>query len=383
MSKKTSTPKSHLSPKSPHVRTVVVLSGRDLKSLRDRLTGISNRFACEPNFNIVDLYGIQKIPHEFTQADAVICTTETRSLRQLFSPRTKFFSFTNPIASIDTAAVARAAADLLIRRGHTNFAFIETNRILERKSSHTRALAFRAHLSKQGFSCRVYTPRLLRNEVTADNIHDLAKFLADLPKPCGVMLFADDRAQAVLNACRQAQLSVPEQIALVGVDNDNLICEATHPTLSSVLPDFEYAGEILADAIVRQLNGEKRIAPVTYGVKAVIERDSTRDMRWGGLLASRIDDYLAHNFADAVSIAAMAKRFNVSRRYAEQRFKEIKGCTIHERLESLRLDRAQHLLKKTTDPISEIAEACGYRTERAFRYAFTAAFGLSPRQFRK
>lgn len=282
----------------------------------------------------------------------------------------------------DDSTSARAAAELLIRRGHVNFAFIGSDIVTERRRSNIRAKAFADFLASKGLSCRIY--HAPADAKTRYELVELADFLRMLPKPCGVMLFADRRAQATLDACRYARISVPEQVALIGVDNDTNICENMQPTLSSVQPNFEQAGYLGAELLLKMLDGE-RIRPKTaipVGVRSVRERDSTQDLRCGGLLVTRVDDYLRKNFMRKLNVSEIAQRFNVSRRLVELRFREIRGCSVLERLTALRIAEAKHKLETTTIPVGEIGEICGYRSFRAFCYAFASATGTTPRNYR-
>jgi len=360
--------------------TIGLLLNQSHKAVRDRMSGILSILSRRPDVQLIDLTQLPTLPPCAMDVDAVIHSAGYAKYASCFSPRTRIFPVSTCHQTFDWQSIVHCAVDLLIKRGHVNFAFISSNLPFERALSAKRAQLFGEAVGAKGYACQIYTP----DTETINELPALASFLRDLPKPCGIMLYADNRAPLVIEACHLAQVSVPEQVSLVGVDNDTTICENMTPTLTSILPDFEAGGEILAQLVLHELNGSREdFCPPRYGVKTVIERDSTQDLRCGGLLVTRVDNYLQKNFTQKISNAALAKHFGVSRRTLEQRFREIRGTSIHEHVQSLRLARARHLLEKTTLPVEKIAEVCGYGTVRAFHYAFTAMSGVSPRQYRQ
>lgn len=372
-----------------HTFKVAIIANRRWKAARDRISGIIRRLSERKDVQIIDTPTWQFKRTMRIHVDGAMLSDNSS---QFLPRRTKVVTFEcatlrstrgkcNHDVYLSNSAVAQAAADLLIRRGHRHFAFIGSNVDEERYRSPLRARCFAQYLSSKGYGCAIFSPP---KQETADELHRLADFLTALPKPCGVMLYADNLAQSVLDACRYAHLTCPEQIALVGVDNEIDICENIHPTLSSVLPDFEGAGYLGADLLLKLLDGEEPEDPSpTYGVKAVIERDSTQDLRGGGQLVMRVDNYLRENFTQKITIDDIAKRLHVSRRLVEMRFREIRECSVLDRLTALRMAEAKHKLETTTIPVGEIATACGYGTVQAFRNAFIAATHMSPREYRK
>ena len=322
---------------------VLILTDLAVKAFRDRLLGTLRFCSKHPEINIVNINDERKTDRTPTDIDAVIRYLPSRKIR--LSPKTFVYDLMD-YESIDDEAIAHAVANLLIRRGHKHFAFVGSSLPDERQRSDLRGKAFSDYLKSQGFDCAVHSNSHDSTQITA-KITGLVRFLQGLPKPCGVMLYADNCAMEVLYACQSANISIPEQIALVGVDNDTSICENVHPTLSSVWPDFEYAGYHLAENLLAKLNGEIKTPDIiSYGVRAIIERDSSQDLNCGGLLVCRIDDYIKENFTQRLTLGMIARRFNVSGRLIEMRFRNIRGYSVHRRIESLRLEKARHLLRK-------------------------------------
>lgn len=363
---------------------VLLLIDLSVKSTRDRLTGFIRFCSHHPEMSIVrtnNVYLLDKVP---TDIDAVILNEKLSHLKARFPRRTKVFIIEAGKVIMDTEAVVQAAVDLLIRRGHRQFAYIGSHLKHEQRRSDLRGRLFASYVGSKGFDSAIYSDHRMTNSETDGGIIRLAEFLQSLPKPCGVLLYADNCAWDVFDACQYAHLSIPEQLALVGIDNDLSICENIHPSLSSVLPDFEHAGFLLGEHILSVLNRTAvRQSIQTYGVRAVVERDSTQDLTCGGLLVNRVDRYLQENFTQKIALGDLANQFNVSSRLIEIRFKKILNCTITERIDSLRIAKARHMLETTTIPVGEIATACGYGSDRAFRYAFAAATKVSPRSYRQ
>lgn len=285
--------------------------------------------------------------------------------------------------NLDNAALARAAADLLLKRGHVNFAYVHTPLPMERPYSQLRAETFADAVRAKGYACAVYAAGKWRRSEYA-NLQRLADWLINLPKPCAILTYADNVAHIVMDACHFAHLSVPAQISLVGIDNDPEVCDGLQPTLTSLWPDFERSGYLAAEALYNLLRGLPLPSDLTYGVKAIVERASTQDMRGGGRLVARACEILRSRSSEhGFRADALAAELNVSRRLLDRHFREILGHTIHGELERLRLETAKRLLAETSDTVFEISEASGYSTVTAFHNAFAAATGITPGSWRR
>lgn len=277
---------------------------------------------------------------------------------------------------VDNGLLARTAADLLIRRGNRHFGYVGTDLPSERYNSNDRANVFQQTVRQHGFSFSRHDPADLDGRIQSDEIPALAAWLKSLPKPCGILAFSDERAQLVISACNYSRIAIPDQVNLVGVDNDIDVCENTNPTLTSVWPDFKSAGYLGAQAMHQLLLGRvrNRRKKFLYGAKGVVERASTQDLRGGGRLVSLVCEHLHRHFRKPMKITEIADRLNVSRRLLDIRFREIMGTSIHDELERLRMEEAQRLLADTDLGVWQIASSCGYNTEMAFRKAFHRNF---------
>ena len=212
----------------------------------------------------------------------------------------------------------------------------------------------------------------------------LRAWLARLPKPCGLMAANDSMAEIVLSICRLSNIAVPDEIAVVGVDDVESICENTTPTLSSVRPDFRQGGRFAARLLARKLHGGDKVQmKVEFSVSGLIRRGSTRVFRRKD---SEVSDALERIWApDGVFLSAkeILSGFSCSRRNAEIRFKLMTGRSVLQELAAARLQLAKKLLGETSLQVSEIAENCGYRYTTHFRKIFHAETGMNPLAWRK
>jgi len=293
---------------------------------------------------------------------------------------------------IDDDTIGTEAAEILIRRGYGCFAYVGlrpmqngTVIMSERQSeilhSNIREAAFRKRVEARGLRCSSFGMSMSRR---ASSLQSLAAFIQTLQTPCGIMAYNDEIAQDVYNACRIAELSIPDQIGVVGVDNAMEICEMLRPTLTSILPDFEQSGHLAAEMLMRSITGsDKAVQREMYGIRQVFERESTQDIDGAKRLAAKVRSALAKNFMRRLTTADIAASLNISRRSLETKFLKATGSTIHEETERIRTDEAKRLLASTKRSVSEIAAACGYASDTVFRAAFVRRVGTTPQNYRK
>ena len=293
---------------------------------------------------------------------------------------------------IDDGAIGNAAAEVLIRRRYGNFAYVgprapqgngRTTPKHEGESPHSvlREEAFRKRVEAEGLRCASFGMNVSR---PASSLQGLAEFVKTLQTPCGVMAYNDKTAQDVYNACRIAGLSIPDQIGVVGVDNETDICEMLRPTLTSILPDFEQCGYLAAKMLMKRIQNPGKVVPDgMYGIRQVFERESTQDIDGAKRLAAKVRSAIAENFMHRLTTADIASSLNISRRTLETKFLKATGSTIHEETERIRTDEAKRLLASTKRSVSEIAAACGYASDTVFRAAFVRRVGTTPQNYRK
>jgi len=281
----------------------------------------------------------------------------------------------------DHAAVAGAAAELLVRNGLFEFGYVGSRYPhAARTWDAERRDAFRATLVGRGFHVADYSP-----PDGADADEELASFAAwlrTLPKPCGILVSDDIRAMHMLNVCRAEGIAVPEQVQVIGADNDELICGNTSPTLTSVEPDFEGCGRRAAETILAMMDGRKYEREATFGVRRVEQRMSTTDMHGSVNRAVRARKWMRDNFREPVEITLAPAQFGCSARMLQISYKAVFGRTMREDLIEMRLEYARKLLSDTDIPILKIPERCGFDAPSHFLKLFKARTGMTMRQYR-
>lgn len=211
----------------------------------------------------------------------------------------------------------------------------------------------------------------------------LADFLRSLPRPAGVLAANDEMAAHVLSAAESAEISVPDDLAVMGIDDDELICENTHPTLSSVAPDFERSGRLAADLLARCIADRgKSPATMLYGASPLVRRRSTRVDAARDPRIVRALELIRRDSCSGATVKDVIAAMGMKPRSAEARFKEVCGHSIKDEIMAVKLARAKRLLSDTDLPISIVCERCGYTDERSLRYLFSKATGLSPADWR-
>ena len=214
-------------------------------------------------------------------------------------------------------------------------------------------------------------------------LNRLAGFIRSLVFPAGILAANDEMAALVLAAAESAGVSVPEELAVIGIDNDELICENTHPTLSSVAPDFERSGRLAVQLLSRCIDeGGANPETVMYGAAQLMRRRSTRMDAERDPRIVRALEFIRRNACSGATAKDVVAVIGQKERSAENRFKAVCGHSIRDALLAVRLDRAKRLLADTDLPISAVCQECGYSDERSLRYLFAKATGRSPNEWR-
>jgi LacI family transcriptional regulator len=282
----------------------------------------------------------------------------------------------------DSEAVGRAGAEAFLRQGFSRFAYVGDAH--EWDWSTLRCRAFKERLARAGFGCEEYGPltERERRDWTLDQKR-LVRWLQGLPRPTAILAAHDGRARQVLETCQLAELSVPGDIALLGVDNDEVLCENTTPTLSSIQPDFELAGYEAA-RLLEQLMRRTVRTPQTfsYGVKRVVVRESSRYAHAVDSRLLRGLEFIRLNACATISVPDIARHMGVSRRMAELLFRRHVEHSILEEIQQVRLARLKTFLLETDLPIGQISAQCGYQTEMHAKRVFKKATGMTMRRFR-
>ena len=288
-----------------------------------------------------------------------------------------------PWVETDDAAIVELGIHHLLDRGFRNLAYCGDPGF---NWSCWRRDKFRATVESMGAVSHIYDSLSRTNPNYSWNREKkgLAKWLGALPRPIGIMACYDIQAQKILEVCREMDIAVPEQIAVLGVDNDTLLCELADPPLSSVVCNTQRTGFEAAALLDRMMNGQRiEAAPTLIAPLGIHTRQST------DILA--IDDpdvalalrYLRENALTGVSVSDIVRRVPLSRRVLEQRFKRTLGRTPHEELTRIKVTRIKALLGETDLSLSEIAKRTGFEHDEYLSVFFRRAEGVPPGKFRR
>ncbi|HZN65236.1 MAG TPA: DNA-binding transcriptional regulator [Tepidisphaeraceae bacterium] len=285
-----------------------------------------------------------------------------------------------PWVETDDRAIAQQAAEHLLERGIRHFAYFGDERF---NWSNWRQEHFCELLEKQGFDCAVYSASAASKRDWEHEEDELADWLAGLPKPVGVMACYDIAGRVVLDACRRARVKVPDEVAVVGVDNDGLVCELSDPPLSSVQPDSRRTGYTAASLLDRMMRG-RRVKKLSYRIPplGVVTRQSSSVLAVTDQDVAEAVRYIRDHACDGINVKDVLQRVPLSRRALEARFVKAVGRTPHAEVERVRLERVRHLLLVTDLSIAEVARRTGFRHQEYLSVAFRRYTGQSPTAFR-
>lgn len=287
-----------------------------------------------------------------------------------------------PRVITDSLETTRLAAEHLLERGLRNFGYCGDNRY---HWSRLRSGLFANHLQRAGFTCANFegvSPARTGND-WAGEMEAISIWLRHLPKPVGVMACYDVRGQQVIEACRNLGLEIPDQVSVIGVHNDDLVCELCDPPLSSVIPNARRAGYEAAGILARMMEGEKippqrlLIAPV--GIAA---RQSTDVAAVDDPQLSRAVRFIREHACEGITVEDVLKAVPMSRTVFERRFKHALHYTPHAHILAVRIKQVQSLLATTGLTLSAIAERTGFDHAEYMSVAFKRATGVSPGVYR-
>ncbi|GAB5559301.1 MAG: DNA-binding transcriptional regulator [Synoicihabitans sp.] len=214
-------------------------------------------------------------------------------------------------------------------------------------------------------------------------LRQMGRWLQRLPKPLGVLACYDIRGQQVLEACYSAGLKVPEDVSVLGVHNDVLLCELCDPPLSSVIPDATRAGALAAELLAALMKGEK-VATRVHMIPplGVATRQSTDIVAVSDQRVAEAVRFIRREVCNGINVADVLRAVPMARTALERKFKESLGCTPRQLIERLRMERVRALLAETEATVAEVAERTGFQYPEYMTVAFRRATGETPREWR-
>jgi LacI family transcriptional regulator len=287
-----------------------------------------------------------------------------------------------PLVHVDDRAVAQLGAEHLLERGYRHFGFCAVEGA---NWSDARQAGFEANVREAGFDCSICrlppdTRGLTNWEAQQDLLTD---WVRSLTKPVGVMVCNDPRGQLVLEAARRAGAAVPEQVAVIGVDNDEPLCEISYPPLSSIRPDHDRVGYEGAALLDRMLRGEAAPeAPVYIPPAGLVTRLSTDVLAIDDPHVATAVRFIREFACDGIGIEDVVAHVPLSRSTLQRRFRKALGHTVHDEILRVRLRRVHELLVDSELPLESVADKAGFAHRQYLGEIFKARTGYTLAQYR-
>jgi LacI family transcriptional regulator len=289
-----------------------------------------------------------------------------------------------PQVRVDHRLVGQAAAEHLRNCGLQHFAFVGNAHHLystEREAGFRDALTAVGHAADHFYERHARSYRQRGRLLVVDE--RLRRWLQALPKPVGIFAGHDVWALQVVEACRLAGLRVPEDVAVVGADNDDLLCELARPSLSSVIVPAERVGYEAAALLDRLLAGDKPPRePVLIPPPGVVGRKSSDVLAIDDPVVAQAVRFLRDSAHLPLRVSDVLRAVPVSRRVLERRFRAVLERGLAAEIRRLHVEKAKQLLAKSELPMQTIAERCGFSSQYQFSRAFRREVGMTPTDFR-
>jgi len=320
--------------------------------------------------------------------DGVLARVENKQIaRALADLRTPIVDLSShrhlpnvPAVTTDDAAIARLAFEHFAERGFRHFAYCGDERFAW---SIGRGGFFDELVRHAGLNCEHYnaaTGQCVDGDAETDAI---AEWLRGLLRPTAVFAGYDARGQQVLEACQRAGLSAPEQVAVVGVDNDELLCELAPVPLTSVIPDTQRTGWEAAELLSRLMKGEQ-IEPTVHRIppRGIAMRQSTDVSAVDDVHIAKAARFIRENACMGIGVVDVVAAVPMGRRLLEKRFRSMLGRTLRQEITRVQMQRVKELLVGTDLSLAEIAGRAGFKYVEYLTFVFKREFGMSPSGYR-
>jgi LacI family transcriptional regulator len=288
-----------------------------------------------------------------------------------------------PLVHVDDAAIGRLGADHLRERGFTHLGFFGFEREMWSQRRQTAFLE-RSTVHGRTVSCLDVHRRSAFSGSWERFEDDLANWVVRLPKPVGVMIASDQLGPYLMEACRRAGLHIPDDVGVIGVDNDEPLCLISNPPLTSIWPNHVRVGYEAARLLHDLLKGQPTTtAPLFLPPGNVVVRLSTSTLAVADRLVATALRFIRERAWEGIGVEEVVHHVAVSRSLLQKRFQYCLNRTIHEEIVAARLNRAKELLRESDLPLSAVAEKAGFRHQEYMGAVFKAKLGTTPAQFRR
>ena len=369
------------------------------------LQGVADHFDDKPDCQLALLNPSQVTDRTLGEYDGWICRITNRRILAKLHDTGKpvvdavclepFRGFST--VRTDYTAIGALAAEHFLAHGVADFGFCGYRHVT---FSDLRRNAFVRILEGRGFRPNIYRPpyrannslpsRTQQRELTEGPLGEiedadcLTTWLRRLPKPVAVFCCDDFRASAVARLCKRAGIAIPEEVAVLGVDNDPIYCMFGSPRISSIDPNAEALGFAAAKMLHGQLSSPRSRKPLSRTIppKGIVIRASTDAYPGAPDWFADAISYIENEIRAGLSASDVFRRAGYSRTLVERVFRKVLGKTVQEEIAEVRIRAAKRLLRTTAMPIKDIAAQTGYRSIEYFTRAFKAAVGHPPAAYR-
>jgi LacI family transcriptional regulator len=285
-----------------------------------------------------------------------------------------------PYVETDDAMIATVAADHFFERDFRHFAFLGDDRF---RWSDNRCRAFVQAVTAKGHDVDVFSHRR-RKTAPADDDEAVEAWLARLLKPVALLACYDIRGRQAIDACRRAGIAVPDEVAVLGVDDDEVLCGLASPPLSSVMPDAIGAGRLAAELLDQLMRGgQLKRSEWLLPPLGIITRQSTDVLAIDDPLVVAAIRQIRDHACDGMKVTDVARALKTTRRVLENRFTKRVGHTPHEEIARVQFRRVEHLLLETELSLAAIAARAGFKHTEYMTVAFTKRHGMPPSRWRQ
>lgn len=287
-----------------------------------------------------------------------------------------------PNITSDYIRTEAMAAEYFLEKGYMHFAYYGFD---EYVWSRERLEGYKLRLAKEKFQPHIFNYDSKNNyKLWYFKPSPLSEWLKKLPKPIALLACDDNQAIHIVDACNLAGIKIPDEIAVLGVDNDETVCNMANPPISSIYLNTENAGFEVAALMERMILNEKSsYKDIIVDSPTIVTRQSTDIFATKDKYVLDALHFIREHVFERIYVEDIAKHVASSRRALEKKFLTVTGKTIYQEILFRKMEKAAQLLLYTTNPVSEISLDCGFDSQKNFSRIFQKFYSSTPLQYRK
>ena len=322
------------------------------------------------------------------KADAIIAQLDNINLNNISKLKVpiiiqNYRDRANTICNItgDYIKTGVMAADFFLSRGFSNFAYYGFKDMIW---SRERADGFKNRIEEAGFQVSVLNTKNRKDEDWSLDATTVSDWLFSLPKPVALFACDDHFASQITEICKIYNIAVPDEVSVLGVDNDDLICNITDPPLSSIVLEVDKGGYQAGQILHQLMNGEiEQAIDIVIPPLRVELRKSTDKYAVNDKYILQTIDYIKKNYTQTISVTDIIRLVPLSRRVLEKRFKKEMGISIYQFILNYKMEQFSQSIIKTNRPLVDLAMESGFDYYKNITRTFKKYKGTTPLQYRK